>query len=74
MIEVPNRKLEQHHIEWLERNDGKYEVIPDNSYWVCGEQKIQNKIRFVFRNTVFGFNAGGLPEAIEKAMIAYPDS
>lgn len=22
-------KLQKHHIEWLERNDGEYEIIPD---------------------------------------------
>lgn len=68
-------KLKPHHVDWLNRNDGLYEVRPDNSFWTdSNNERIQNKILFVFKSTQFSFNQYGLSEAIDKAIELYPDS
>lgn len=73
-------KLLPHHIDWLNRNDGKYSVIANNDVFFRNRNnsdcvdKLTNKIIFVFRSTQFSFNELGLAQAIDAAIAAYPDS
>lgn len=74
-VDKRNPKLRKHHVDWLNRNDGLYEVRPDNSFWTdSNNERVQNKILFVFKSTQFSFNQYGLSEAIDKAIELYPDS
>lgn len=68
-------KLQEHHIKWLEQNDGDYEIVPCRMRWVDadGNEK-QNKIRMSFRSTAFSFLPNGLAEGIEQIIKLYPDS
>lgn len=68
-------KLELKHIEWLERNDGKYDIISDCSIWynIHGEP-IRNVMRMTFNETGFNFNPGGLASAIDAVLDVYPNS
>lgn len=68
-------KLLQHHIEWLERNDGKYDITSDYSIWYTTEgEPIKNVMSVSFNNTRFPFNPDGLSGAIDTILDAYPNS
>lgn len=68
-------KLKEHHIRWLEQNDGNYEIIPCRLFWYALDgSKHQNKIRIVFRSTEFSFNSEGLAAGIDNVLSVYPDS
>ena len=67
-------KLQKHHIEWLERNDGDYEIIPDRCRFERDGVHFVNKIRVCFKSTVFTFNENGLSQAIDNILELYPES
>lgn len=67
-------KLQKHHIEWLERNDGDYEIIPDHCVFERNGEKLVNKLRFHFKYTAFTFNENGLSQAIDNVIELYPES
>lgn len=68
-------KLQEHHIRWLEQNDGDYEIIPCRLYWTDSENiKRQNKLRIVFKSTEFSFNPNGLADGIDTVIKLYPES
>lgn len=68
-------KLQPHHIAWLERNDGKYAVIPTDTPWIHEDgKKESNKCSFVFKGTHIGFNPKGLAQAIDNILSLYPES
>ena len=68
-------KLQEHHIRWLDQNDGDYEIIPCRMYFTdSSNEKRQNKIRMVFRQTAFSFIPSGLSEGIDQIINLYPDS
>ena len=68
-------KLQKHHIEWFERNDGDYTCEANRGRWI-NEDGIheENKCIFIFKNTQFSFNPKGLIQAIDKVLELYPDS
>lgn len=53
-------KLQKHRIEWLERNDGEYEIIPDRCRFERDGVHFVNKMRVHFKSTAFTFNEGWL--------------
>ena len=67
-------KLQKHHIEWLERNDGDYEIIPDRCVFERDGVHFVNKIRVCFKSTAFIFNENGLSQAIDNILELYPES
>ena len=67
-------KLQKHHVEWLERNDGDYEIIPDRCVFERDGVHFVNKIRFSFKSTAFTFNENGLSQAIDNVLEMYPES
>lgn len=67
-------KLQKHHIEWLERNDGDYEIIPDRCIFERDGVHFVNKMRVCFKSTAFTFNEGGLSQAIDNILESYPES
>ena len=67
-------KLQKHHIEWLERNDGEYEIIPDRCRFERDGVHFVNKMRVHFKYTAFTFNENGLSQAIDNILELYPES
>lgn len=67
-------KLQKHHIEWLERNDGDYEIIPDRCRFERDGVPFVNKMRVYFKSTAFTFNESGLSQAIDNILESYPES
>ena len=67
-------KLQKHHIEWLERNDGEYEIIPDRCRFERHGVHFVNKMRVHFKYTAFTFNENGLSQAIDSILEFYPES
>lgn len=67
-------KLQKHHIDWLERNDGEYEIIPDRCNFERDGLHFVNKIRVCFKSTAFTFNENGLSQAIDNILELYPES
>lgn len=62
------------YLQWLIDNQGKYEILKDNSYWV-GEngEKILNKVSMSYKGTMLSFTGeSGLIGAIEYFMEQYP--
>lgn len=66
--------ITEKHVMWLERNDGSYEIIPDSCNFERGGVFHKNKVRVVFRSTMFSFNEGGISQAIDSILDMYPDS
>lgn len=67
-------KLQKHHIEWLERNDGNYTCVANRGRRI-NEEGVheENKCIFIFNSTQISFNPKGLAQTIDKVLELYPE-
>ena len=66
--------LTQKHLDWLNINDGRYEVLPRQSKFTRENTEYLNKLDITFNNTMFAFNENGLSQAIDRIIEVYPES
>ena len=66
--------LTQKHLQWLNLNDGKYEVLPRRHKFTRDNIKYISKVDVAFNNTMFAFNENGLSQAIDRIIEVYPES
>lgn len=68
-------KLLEHHIKWLEQNDGEYSVSANRGSWLDESGKhVENRMVFVYNSTQISFNPLGLSQAIDTILEIYPES
>ena len=66
--------LTQKHLQWLNLNDGKYEVLPRQHKFTRDNTEYISKVDVAFNNTMFPFNEHGLSQAIDRIIEMYPES
>ena len=66
--------LTQKHLQWLNLNDGKYEVLPRQHRFTRDNTEYISKVDVAFNNTMFAFNEKGLSQAIDRIIEVYPES
>ena len=66
--------LTQKHLDWLNINDGRYEVLPRQSKFTRENTEYINKLDITFNNTMFAFNENGFSQAIDRIIEVYPES
>ena len=66
--------LTQKHLQWLNLNDGKYEVLPRQHKFTRDNTEYISKVDVAFNNTMFAFNENGLSQAIDRIIEVYPES
>ena len=66
--------LTQKHLQWLNLNDGNYEVLPRRHKFTRDNTEYISKVDVAFNNTMFAFNENGLSQAIDQIIEMYPES
>ena len=66
--------LTQKHLQWLNLNDGNYEVLPRQHKFTRDNTVYISKVDVAFNNTMFAFNENGLSQAIDRIIEVYPES
>ena len=66
--------LTQKHLQWLNLNDGNYEVLPRQHKFTRDNTLYISKVDVAFNNTMFAFNEKGLSQAIDRIIEVYPES